>query len=222
MLIKRHMDLEVQELQTMVADIGRHVLEMLELAMANIALTDPKVFDPLFKIETEVNRLQMKIDDLAWKIMALYQPTASDLRILIGGIKVASDLERAGDEVCAVCRRVMEVGGIPRETMAPHLQEMMIMVKSLLKDSLFAIANLDEMLAESIFAADDAIDEAFQGLFVWVEKGLEERKTEIRPLLAFLAMGRSLERIADHATNLAEIAIFMKKGQDVRHHGLKF
>lgn len=222
MLIKRHMDLEVQELKTMVADIGRHVLEMLETAMANIAAGDPKVFDQLFKTETEVNRLQMKIDDLAWKIMALYQPTASDLRLLIGGIKVASDLERAGDEVCAVCRRLMEIGGVARGTMAPHLQEMLVMVKSLLKDSLFAIANLDEGLAESIFAADDAIDEAFQALFEWVEKELQGGNAQIRPLLAFLSMGRSLERIADHATNLAEITIFMKKGQDVRHHGLKF
>ncbi|MFZ2959930.1 MAG: phosphate signaling complex protein PhoU [Candidatus Ozemobacteraceae bacterium] len=222
MLMKRHMDQETDELGQMVEDMGRDVLAMLELCMSNVSDGRGEIFDAIFGKETEVNRLQMKIDDLAWKIMALYQPTASDLRRLIGAIKVAADLERAGDEVCAMCRRIMEVKRIECSAQAPQLIEMQTMVKSLLKDGLFAVKELDEVLSESIFKADDAIDEAFHGLFEWVREGLKRDDRNVELYLSFLSIGRSLERIADHATNLAEIAIFIKKGQDVRHHSMKF
>ncbi|MBF0501521.1 MAG: phosphate signaling complex protein PhoU [Candidatus Riflebacteria bacterium] len=222
MLIERQMDQEIDELRQMIDDMGSKVLAMLELCTSNVAEGRGEVFDDIFGTETDVNRLQMKIDDLAWKIMALYQPTASDLRRLIGAIKVAADLERAGDEVCAMCRRIMEVNRIEGPAQAPQLIEMQTMVKSLLKDGLFAVKELNEGLAESIFKADDAIDEAFQELFEWVRQGLKQNDRNVELCLAFLSMGRSLERIADHATNLAEIAIFIKKGQDVRHHSLKF
>lgn len=222
MIIKRHMDMEMTELRGMLHDMGRRVLSMLERGLKHIGSVDSNVFDAIFDDEVEVNRLQMRIDDLAWKVMALYQPTAGDLRELIGAIKAAADLERVGDEVCAMCRRSMSLGRNAWHVDPPTLIELGVMVQSLFKDGLTALFHPAEELAESIFTADDAIDDAFQALFEQVRERLRTEPDHVDSLLDFLSMGRSLERVADHATNLAEIAIFMQKGQDVRHHGLTF
>lgn len=222
MIIKRHMDMEMTELRGMLHEMGRLVLGMLERGLENVGSGSSDVYDVIFDEEVEVNRLQMKIDDLAWKVMALYQPTAGDLRALIGAIKAAADLERVGDEVCTMCRRSMSLGKSPWHVDPPTLVELGVMVRSLFKDGLTALFEPTEELAESIFTADDAIDDAFQILFEQIRERLRTEPDHIDSLLDFLSMGRSLERIADHATNLAEIAVFMQKGQDVRHHGLTF
>lgn len=222
MIIKRHMDMEMTELRGMLHEMARRVLGMLEHGLKNVGNGSSDVYDVIFDEEVEVNRLQMRIDDLAWKVMALYQPTAGDLRALIGTIKAAADLERVGDEVCTMCRRSMSLGKNPWHVDPPTLVELGVMVQSLFKDGLTALFEPTEELAESIFTADDAIDDAFQALFEQIRERLRSEPDHIDSLLDFLSMGRSLERIADHATNLAEIAIFMQKGQDVRHHGLAF
>jgi len=222
MIIKRHMDQEMEDLRGFWVEMLRSVFTMLEKCLDNIGSSSQEIYDQIFDIEVEVNRHQMKIDDLAWKIMALYQPTATDLRSLIGAIKAAADLERVGDEVCAMCRRSMSLSKHQWKTQPPHLIELQIMVKSLFKDSLFALQNPQEELAEAIFAADDVVDDTFQSLFEWLRDALKTNPESVECFLDFLAMGRSLERIADHATNLAEIAIFIKKGRDVRHHCLSF
>ncbi len=222
MIIKRHMDMEMTELRGMLHEMGRRVLGMLERGLKSVGSGSSDVYDAIFDEEVEVNRLQMRIDDLAWKVMALYQPTAGDLRALIGAIKAAADLERVGDEVCTMCRRSMSLGKNPWHVDPPTLVELGVMVQSLFKDGLTALFEPTEELAESIFTADDAIDDAFQALFEQIRDRLRTEPEHIDSLLDFLSMGRSLERVADHATNLAEIAIFMQKGQDVRHHGLAF
>jgi len=221
-IIKRHMDMEMNELRGMLHEMSRRVLGMLERSLKHVGTGNTELFDGIFDEEVEVNRLQMRIDDLAWKVMALYQPTAGDLRALIGSIKAAVDLERVGDEVCALCRRSMSLAKSSWHVDPPTLIELGVMVQSLFKDGLTALFEPTEELAESIFTADDAIDDAFQALFEQIRARLRTEPEHVDSLLDFLSMGRSLERIADHATNLAEIAIFMQKGQDVRHHGLTF
>ncbi|MBF0548201.1 MAG: phosphate signaling complex protein PhoU [Candidatus Riflebacteria bacterium] len=220
--MKRHMDEELKELFKHLDDMERKCLFMLEAWLEAVLDGKTELLEQVFHSEVDVNRLQMKIDDSVWKIMALYQPAASDLRLLIGAIKVAEDLERVGDEVCAMCRRTKELAKISQLEFPEVFIEMRTMVKTLFKDSLFVIKTLDPDFAESIFAADNTVDEAFQALFEWTVRSLENRNCKVDNALAVLSMGRSLERIADHATNLAEIAIFMKKGQDVRHHCLAF
>jgi len=222
MIIKRHMDQEIQELHALLREMERNDLAMYEAAIDYLRTRNPECADRVLQLENLVNRAQMKIDDLAWKIMALYQPTASDLRLLIGAIKETSDLERIGDEVCAITRRAREIAVLPEQKMPPEIVEMEVMVKSIFKDGLFAISKLDEELAESIFTADDSIDKTFETLFQNLQATMKQAPDRIEALLGVLSIARSLERIADLATNLAEVTIFMKKGQDVRHHGLQF
>ncbi|MBF0409749.1 MAG: phosphate signaling complex protein PhoU [Candidatus Riflebacteria bacterium] len=222
MLIKRQMDDDLKDLSNLLDDMEKGCLSMLEKWLDAVLEGKENLISEIFDMEVEVNRCQMKVDDLVWKIMALYQPAASELRILIGAIKIAEDLERVGDEVCAMCRRTVELANIAQLEFPGVFIEMRTMVKTLFKDSIFAVKKLDPEMAESIFIADNAIDDAFQTLFEWARNSLENKIGNTDNILAVLSMGRSLERIADHATNLAEITIFMKKGQDVRHHCLKF
>ncbi len=222
MVIKRHFDHEMADLRELVRSTGDKVLRMFEYSQERSGNFDQALFDRIYAIEVEVNRSQMRIDDLTWKIMALYQPTASDLRILIGGIKLASNLERIGDEIIVWNRRGVDVSKNSWKKQPPQLFGMEAMVKSILKDGLTVISNLDMELAESIFESDDVIDQEFKSLFESLRDEIKKEPTHVDSLLDYMSMGRSLERIGDYATNLAEIAIFMKKGQDVRHHNLDF
>ena len=210
------------DLNAQVAGMSKAVLKMLEISTEKMDCFDESRNEKIQAFEIEVNRSQMRIDDLAWKIMALYQPTATDLRTLIGAIKIASDLERAGDAICALCRRAMTISGMPWKNEPAILFELEIMVRSLFKDGLTVLSTLDESLAESIFIADQTLNETFQLLFETIRAQMKAEPEHIDVLLEYLAMGRSLERIGDLSTNLAEVAVFMKKGQDVRHHGLSF
>ena len=222
MKIKRHLDHEIGDLRNLLSGMSNLVLAMLIEAIQNLSPAKPEVFDHIFDREVEINRLQMRIDDLAWKIMALYQPTASDLRFLIGVIKAAVDLERVGDEVCAMCRRAMDLREQEWKIEPVDLAELQVMTRSVFKDGVSVLNQPDEGLAETIFNSDDTIDEAFEALFEKVVIGIRENPDRALSWLDFLSIGRSLERIADHATNLAEISIFMLKGKDVRHHGMSF
>lgn len=222
MIVKRHFDQGMADLNALVKRTGEVVLRMFEFSMERSGNFDQELFDKIYTLEIEVNRSQMRIDDLSWKIMALYQPTASDLRILIGDIKLASNLERMGDEIIVWNRRGLDVSKNEWKKQPRQLVEMEAMVKSILKDGLTAIATLDMELAESIFSSDDVIDSEFHSLFEYIRDAIKKEPQHTDSLLEYLSMGRSLERIGDYATNLAEIAIFMKKGQDVRHHNLEF
>ncbi len=222
MVIKRHFDHEMADLRELVRSTGDKVLRMFEYSQERSGNFDQALFDRIYAIEVEVNRSQMRIDDLTWKIMALFQPTASDLRILIGGIKLASNLERIGDEIIVWNRRGVDVSKNQWRKQPPQLYGMEAMVKSILKDGLTVISNLDMELAESIFESDDIIDHEFKSLFEAIREEIKVEPSHVDSLLDYMSMGRSLERIGDYATNLAEIAIFMKKGQDVRHHNLEF
>lgn len=221
MIIKRHMDEENQELRCMIADMSRRVRCMLDLSMRSLSDLTRDHLDSIFDLETDVNRYQMKIDDLAWKIMALYQPTASDLRALIGAIKISSDLERAGDQLCAMCRRIAELQALGCKEYPDPVLELQIMVRSLFRDGCTVIENLQEDLAEAIFHGDDTIDEAFENLFQSLRQEMKTDSSQVDVNLNLLAVARALEQVADMACNLAEVAIFMKKGLDVRHHGLR-
>lgn len=220
MIIKRHMDDEVQELQERILKMTRAVLGMLDLALKPLAVLAKEDFDRIFDLESDVNRHQIKIDDLAWKIIALYQPTASDLRRLIGAIKLTSDFERAGDQICAMCRRIMDLRELGCGEYPPAVYELQVMVKSLFRDGCMVLDSLNEELAEAVFLGDDTIDDAFEALFQWLRQEMKADPGAIDRYLNFLAVARSLEQVADMACNLAEVAIFMKKGLDVRHRGL--
>ncbi|MBI3037849.1 phosphate signaling complex protein PhoU [bacterium] len=222
MTIKRHQDAEMAELQGITEEMANFCFTMLELSFQNIGKYDQDVYDRIFDIEIEVNRHQMKIDDLAWKIIALYQPTAGDLRNLIGTIKGAVDMERIADEICTFCRRSMTLRNYQWKELPTTLFDLQNRVKELLKNGFTAIFSKDVVLADSILLADDSVDALFQTLFEWIRDEMKKSPDRIDTLLDFLSMGRSLERIGDHATNLAEIAIFVEKGTDVRHHGLTF
>ncbi|OIP29673.1 hypothetical protein AUK22_02935 [bacterium CG2_30_54_10] len=220
MIIKRHMDEEILELRGMIADISTAVRGMLDLCIKPLAELTGDDFDRVFDLEIDVNRYQIKIDDLAWKIMALYQPTASDLRLLIGAIKISSDFERAGDQLCTLCRRIVELKKQGCPEYPATVLELQVMVRSLFRDGCLVIDSLQEEMAEAIFMGDDTIDEVFENLFQSLRKEMKKGPDEVDINLNFLAVARALEHVADMACNLAEVAIFMKKGLDVRHHGM--
>jgi phosphate transport system protein len=222
MIIQRQFDQEMADLRDLVQATSQLVMRMYECCTERLRHFDATTLDEVRQMETEVNRNQMRIDDLSWKIMALYQPTASDLRSLIGAIKIASNLERMGDEIIVASRRGLDVATGLLKVEPNQLVELQVMTRSILKDGLSVLGTLDLELAESIFTSDDALDKEFAQLFEFVKTGIKKNPEHTDSLLDYLSIGRSLERIGDYATNLAEIAIFMKKGQDVRHHGLTF
>ncbi|HVW08207.1 MAG TPA: phosphate signaling complex protein PhoU [Bryobacteraceae bacterium] len=172
----------------------------------------------IWAVENRINELNVEIDEVAVRLTALHQPVARDLRFLTAAIKINSDLERMGDLVINVAERVASYleGAYPRPGI--DLPRMSQLVQSMVRRSLDAFVRRDEDLAHSVLIADDEVDDlkdsVYRELLYRVDRGLYPARAAFD--LIFVA--HNLERIADHATNIAEDVLFLVKGVDVRHH----
>ncbi len=167
--------------------------------------------------DMEVNRFDVAIDERCIRLLALFQPAASDLRFITTGLKITTDLERIGDNAVNVCERVIELNQEPHVEPLGRISQMADVAQSMVRDSLAAFMSRDANLAESVIARDaevDALTYQISGDLL----GLMARKPEtIKRGTNVLFVLKNLERIADHATNIAEMVVFMVRGKLIRH-----
>jgi phosphate transport system protein len=164
-----------------------------------------------------VNRLDVEIDDLCIKLLALRQPAARDLRLITTALKITTDLERIGDLAVTVAERALELAD--EEPMKPYIDipRMAELVRDMLHRSLDAFVREDSALALEVCNADDAIDGLHAQLFRELLGFMVEDPRKISSAMRLLFVSKALERVADHATNIAEMVIFMVKGRSIRH-----
>jgi phosphate transport system protein len=169
--------------------------------------------------ESEVNTMELDIDHDLSSIIARRQPTARDLRLLIAISKSTANLERAGDEADKIARMVKSIieSGAARKLPASELRVASDLASGLLRKSLDAFARLDANMALSILKEDDAIDREFDGFVRKLITYMMEDPRTISPSLDLLFLAKAVERIGDHAKNIAECTIYVVKGADVRH-----
>ncbi len=167
--------------------------------------------------DTEVNRMDVEIDERCVQLLALHQPAASDLRFITTGLKITTDLERIGDNAVNICERALELNEEPQLKPYLDLPRMAEVAQSMVKDSLDAFVRDDTALAEDVIERDDEVDQLNYQMYRELLSYMAEDPKTIGRATRLLFVSKYLERIADHATNIAEMVVFMVKGRTIRH-----
>jgi phosphate transport system protein len=220
--VSRHIsgqyDVELETVRRLFLEMGGCVEEQLELAGRALLKPDPALIDDVRNRDTDVNRLELLIDNHCTHIIARRQPAASDLRLIISLMKASSDLERIGDEAVRIARMAPEGGFHPEpdETWG-DMQDMHRIVCRLLSKALDAMARTSVDTALEVLQGDDEVDRAYRHIIQQLVATMSRRPEEIRLHLDMVWAVRSLERIGDHSKNIAEYVIYLVQGKDVRH-----
>jgi len=212
-------DSELTAVSAEVMELGGLVEAQILHAIMALSQFDPDIAQNVMRNETRVNEMEVEIDHDLSSIIARRQPTARDLRLLIAISKTTANLERAGDEADKIARMVISIinDGAPRSLPSLELRVAADLASGLLRKALDAFARLDVEAALSILKEDDLIDKEFDG---FVRKLITYRMEDPRKISAsldLLFLAKALERIGDHAKNIAEFIIYVVKGEDVRH-----
>jgi phosphate transport system protein len=189
------------------------------VARAVRALLDRDVDEARSVIEgdREVNLLELRIDEECLKILALHQPAARDLRFVTGVMKIINDQERVGDLAVNIAERALVVASLPPREVPPSLVEMAERVRAMLTGALDALVRQDPRRANEVLKMDGPVDELLKGLFADMERDLREDPELVPWGLQVLSASKNLERIADHASNIAEDVVYMVEGTILRH-----
>jgi phosphate transport system protein len=223
MLDRRHTDREFEnELDTLrerVLLMGARVEEMLTLAFRSFAERDVKTARTIIAMDRQIDQMEVEIDELCLQILARRQPVASDLRFITTTLKLVTDLERIADLCVNVCERVIELAsdltpgdGTPISTVAAIAQEMV-------HDALDAFVDHNPEKAREVIERDGVVDASYAQMFPQLMSQMMKDPSLITRSTRLLSLGKYIERIGDHATNIAEMVVFMVRGEDVRHTG---
>jgi len=212
----RRYEEELAHLRQLVLEMGGLVERQIGDATTAMATSDRALAEATIDRDHYVNRYDVDIDDECLRLLALHQPAARDLRLITTGLKITVDLERIGDLAVNVCERVLEQLGSPGE-LRIDLQRMSETVRQMLRESLDSFVREDADLALSVCKEDDGIDALHGQMFAEMLELMRQSPELIVSGTAQLFISKYLERIADHATNIAEMVIFMVKGKSIRH-----
>lgn len=214
----RHFVEELEHLKTKLLEMGSLVEASIQRSVSAVTQKDRNAAEEVFRNEDRVNSIEVEIDDFAIKLLALHQPMAADLRLIVAALKINTDLERMGDLSVSIAERalsLMEGPVIKPMIDIPHIAGL---VQSMVRKALDAFVMRDADLARSVLASDDAVDSLRTACYHELVSFMEKDPANIQQALNLLVVTRNLERIADHSTNVAEDVLFLVKGVDVRHH----
>lgn len=167
--------------------------------------------------DREVNRLELEVDEQCMLILARWQPVASDLRFLTIALKMVTDLERIGDLTVNICERAVDMAIRPEIWPWETLEEMTNATHGMVSQSVDAFVHSDEVLAKEVIRRDDVVDELYAKVFSEIMQIMNQNRSDLTGGIHALSVVKWMERIADHATTLAEFVVFMVDGKDIRH-----
>lgn len=213
----RRLDIEIDEMSRRLLEMGALVASSIARSARSLIERNDLLAHQVIRDESRVDQMEIQIDDLATSMIALTQPVAGDMRFITVAIKINTDLERMGDLAVGIVERSLSIMHQPVLSGTARIPDMAQLVESMVLRSLDAFVHRDAELALEIIKSDDAVDQA-RNEIVQELIGVMKADTESIPrALDLIIIARNLERIADHATNVAEDVIFMVKGEDVRH-----
>jgi len=215
---RHHFEEELQALKSRLLSMAALVEERVHRAIQGLIERRAEVVQEVAVGDKEVNELQIDIDDRCLKLLALQNPMASDLRLITAAMKINADLERIGDQAVNIAEHALRLIRLPLLKPLIDIPRMAEMAERMTRDSLDAFVRKDAAIARSVLTRDDEVDELKDQLFRELLTYMMADPGTIERALALILVSRSLERIADHATNIAEDAIFIIEAKDVRHH----
>lgn len=211
---------ELTRLKNSILKMGGLVETMITRSMNALVKRDTNLAREVIAQDTEVNQLEMEIDDSCLRVLALHQPTAVDLRFVAVGLKISTDLERMGDLAVNISEQAVELNKEPPLKAYIDLPKMAAKSQEMVKRALDAFVDRDAERAKKICEEDDVVDNYGDSLFNELLEIMQQRPDAVQRGMRLIIVSRQLERIADHATNIAEEVNFMVRGEDIRHRGL--
>jgi len=213
-----HLQREIDKLKKAIVLLGAAVEKNLAAAMTAVINRDPALARQIHESDDAIDRREVDIEEECLKVLALHQPVAIDLRFIVAVLKINSDLERIGDEAVNIASRALRIQSAPMQEPGIDLAGLSGRVQAMVKKSLDALVNMNPAGAEEVRRSDDDIDDTVRRHFDKTKEEIGRHPERVDALIEYLRIGRHLERIADHATNIAEDVIYMTRGEIVRHH----
>ncbi len=216
--VVRHFQEELEQLKRRLLEMGGLAEENVRLAVKGIVDRDHALIDRVLHGDEPLNALHIELDNRSFTLLALYQPMAADLRTIVAALKINTDLERVGDlavNIAEAARRYASHSPVKKLIDIPRMASI---AQSMLRDALDAFVRRDVDLAQQVLNEDDKLDELKTQIFRELLTYMLQDPSTIEPALDLILVSRHLERIGDHATNVAEDVIFIVSARDVRHH----
>jgi phosphate transport system protein len=208
---------ELESVRQRIFEMGRHVDQVLESAARALLDGDSELGERIIAGDDETDSMELDIDHLCLEILARRQPVAGDLRLLTSALKLVIDLERIGDLGVSIAGRVVELKGEPPLTPYEDLLRMMTTVREMLAEALEALKGQDVARASRVIGKDEVVDAYYSQIFNDVLSRMRESPENLFRATRVQAISKYIERIGDHAANVAERVIFIVTGEDVRH-----
>lgn len=215
----RHFHDQLSHLKQRLLDMSDLATSLLDLSVDALLSRDANMAEAVITGDRELDALELEVEDQAIALLALQQPMARDLRFIIASIKVSNDLERVGDHAVNIAQSAIRLVSTSTViTPDPEIGEMARRARQMLRDSLTAFVRADGALARQVCRADDEVDALHNSVFrILVTHMMEDART-ITPSLELFLVSRNLERVGDLATNIAEDAVFLAEGKQIKHH----
>ena len=216
-IIRKHFSRELEKIKKQILSLGAMVEEQVRMATQAVETHDAELAQKIIKSDYEVDEMEVEIEEECLKVLALHQPVAVDLRFLIAVIKINNELERIGDQAVNIAERVDIIGKGEQLDFFFDYSSMGEKVQDMLKSSLDALIRMDYDLAFSVVIRDDEVDQIKSDAYDRIKLAMGDHPDKLGELINLLLISRHLERLADHATNIAEEVIYLIEGEIVRH-----
>ena len=214
----RHFAVELEELNQALLGMGALVESSIHCSVQALVNRDERMARRVIEDEVRINQMELDIDARVTRLLALNQPVAGDLRLLIIALKINTDLERMGDLAVNIAERAISLAKVPLVKPLIDTPRMASLVEDMLHSSLDAFVKRDADLAEKVLPADDEVDTIRDNIYSELLDVMQSNPTVVPSAIHLMFVARNLERIADHTTNIAEDVIFLVRGIDIRHH----
>ena len=213
MLLQR----EIEKLKKMISSLGARVEEGLEKSVRAVHQRDDALAAEVVAADPDIDMMEVNIEEECLKVLALHQPVANDLRFIIAVLKVNKDIERIGDLAAGIAEQVRHLAEDGPEEVPYDLLGMANKVRAMVRDSLDALLGQDAAIAQRVREADDEVDAMDRLMYPETRAAIRERPDKMEGYIRLLRVSQNLERIADHATNIAEDVIYLTEGRIIRH-----
>lgn len=220
--MSKHLEREIDSLKKLILALSATVEDNVYKAVRSLTERDSILAEEIIKSDVAVDQTEVAIEEECLKVLALNQPVAGDLRFLVAILKINNDLERMGDLAVNIAERAMFLATREKPDVPLDLPRMAEQTKAMMKKSLDALMKQDTALAYEVLETDDEIDAMNREMYGQIQNAIHRKPEQLESFIHLLSCSRHLERIADHATNIAEDVIYMIDGVIVRHRAEDF
>ena len=216
--MERHFDEELKQLSQELLKMGGLVEEAISRSVKGLVDRDQALTEDVIRSDDSINMMEVEIEETCLKLLALHQPAGSDLRFITMVMRIINDLERMGDQAVNIAEQALDLFKQPLLKPLIDIPRMAALAQKMVKNSLDAFVNRDANLARTVCQSDDDVDNLNDQIFRELLTYMIENSSAITRAVDLILIGRHIERIADHATNIGEDVIYLVQGKNIKHH----